>query len=104
MTLPVVTMECLTAVLDKAMQTGPEKFAESVMLELIEGQPVLMEAITNILEPFLSACNATEHEGVELNFNTRQELMIMSQFCVMGVTLRAISAQVEAKEMDDAWG
>ena len=103
MTLPVVTMECLTAVLDKAMQTGPEKFAEAVMLELSEEQPALMAAFTSVLEPFMEACNVTEYEGHEIDFNTRREMMIMSHFCVMGIALKALSAQVDAAEMDEVW-
>ena len=42
-------------------------------------------------------------KGRELNSETRHELMLMAQFCVMGVTLKAIAAQAEAKEMEEAW-
>jgi|TARA_Y100000296_G_scaffold79545_1_gene103681 hypothetical protein len=103
MTLPQVTAECLTAVLEKSTQQSPDEFAAEVMTDLIENQPVLMEGITSILVPFLEACNINEHQGRELNSETRHELMLMAQFCVMGVTLKAIAAQAEAKEMEEAW-
>jgi len=48
----------------------------------------------------MEACNVVEHEGQELHPELRHELMIMAQFCALGVTLKALSAQAEAKEME----
>jgi len=100
MTLPKVTRECLTAVLEKSVQQEPQDFAAQVMVDLMEDQPVLMEGITTVLQPFMEACNVVEHEGQELHPELRHELMIMAQFCALGVTLKALSAQAEAKEME----
>jgi|TARA_R100001244_G_scaffold10785_1_gene12930 hypothetical protein len=103
MTLPKVTRECLTAVLEKSVQQEPQEFAAQVMVELMEEQPVLMEGITQVLEPFMAACNVTEFQGRELDGELRHELLIMSHFCALGITLKAIAAQTEAKEMEEAW-
>ena len=103
MTLPKVTHECLTAVLQKSVQQEPQEFAAQVMVELMEEQPVLMEGITTVLEPFMAACNVTEFQGREIDNELRHELLIMSHFCALGITLKAIAAQAEAKEMEDAW-
>jgi hypothetical protein len=103
MSLPKVTRECLTAVLEKSVQQEPQVFAARVMVELMEEQPVLMEGITTVLEPFMAACNVTEFEGREIDAELRHELMIMSHFCALGIALKALSAQSEAKEMEEAW-
>lgn len=104
MTLPQVTHECLTAVLEKSVQQEPQVFAAQVMVDLMKEQPVLMEGITTVLEPFMAACNVTEFEGQEINDELRHEMMIMSHFCALGIMIKALSAQSEAKEMEELWG
>jgi len=104
MTLPQVTRECLFAVLEKSVQQEPQVFAAQVMVDLMEEQPVLMEGITTVLEPFMEACNVVEHQGREVGAELRHEMMIMAHFCALGIALKALSAQSEAKEMEELWG
>jgi hypothetical protein len=104
MTLPQVTRECLTAVLEKSIQQDPQDFAAQVIVDLMEEQPVLMEGITTVLEPFMAACNVTEFQGQEIDGELRHKLLIMSHFCALGIALKALSAQSEAKEMEELWG
>tara|TARA_Y100001951_G_C11093035_1_gene157774 strand:- start:91 stop:405 length:315 start_codon:yes stop_codon:yes gene_type:complete len=103
MTLPKVTELCLAAILEKATQQAPDKFAQDVMVELLHGQPALMEAVTTIMQPFLSTLAGNEVDGHELDESMRQEIMIMGQFCILGITLKALNAQIEAEEMNEVW-
>ena len=104
MTLPTITYECMTVLLQKATQQAPEVFAQEVMVELLEDQPVLMEALMSVLQPFLEVCAESEYEGQEVQPEMRKELMIMGQFCVAGIIMKSLNAQVEADEMNEAWG
>ena len=103
MTLPQVTLECLTAVMEKSTQQSPDEFAEGVMVDMLKEQPVLLDGITAVLAPFLEAVNINEHGGVEMTPESRTELMIMGQFCLLGITLKALTAQADAKEMEEVW-
>ena len=103
MTLPTVTQECLMAILEKATQKEPQKFAAETMVEMLRDQPALMEAIGTVSSPFIEALSENEVEGHELDESLRAELMIMSQFCIIGIVLKAINAQVEANEMNEVW-
>jgi hypothetical protein len=103
MTLPTVTHECLMAILEKATQKDPQKFAAETMVEMLRDQPVLMEGIGTVISPFIKVMEENEVEGCELDESLRAELIIMAQFCVIGITIKAINAQVEANEMNEVW-
>ena len=103
MTLPTVTHECLMAILEKATQQEPQKFAAETMIEMIKDQPVLMEGIGTVISPFIDALSENEVEGHPLDESLRSELIIMAQFCVIGITLKAINAQIESNEMNEVW-
>jgi hypothetical protein len=103
MTLPIVTHECLTAVLEKATQQEPQKFALKTMMEMLKDQPVLMEGIGTVIGPFINVLCENEVDGMELDESLRAELIIMAQFCIIGITLKAINAQIEADEMNEVW-
>ena len=103
MTLPTVTHECLMAILEKATQQEPQKFAAETMVEMMKNQPVLMEGIGTVISPFIKVMEENEVEGHELDGSLRAELIIMAQFCVIGITVKAINAQIEADEMNEVW-
>ena len=95
MTLPVITRTCLAAVVEKSVQTQPHLFAEEAMMQLKDEQPDLTAAIMGLLMPIV--------ESDSLDKPT-VELILQTCFCVLGVTMRATNAQVEADEMNKAWG
>ena len=95
MTLPVITRTCLAAVVEKSIQTQPHLFAEEAMMQLKDEQPDLTAAIMALLLPIV--------ESDQIDPPTI-ELILQTCFCVLGVTMRATNAQVEADEMNTAWG
>ena len=95
MTLPVITRTCLAAVVEKSVQTRPHVFAEEAMTQLKDEQPDLTAAIMGLLMPIV--------ESKQIDQPTI-ELILQTCFCVLGVTMRATNAQVEAEEMNEAWG
>ena len=103
MKLPKVTDECLTAILEKAVQKQPDVFAQEIMLELMASQPHLIEGITSVMQPFLEIIGENEFHGNELDGDMRQEVMIMGHFCILGIAIKALNAQVEAEEMNEVW-
>ncbi len=103
MTLPQVTHECLTAILEKATQKDPQAFALETMVEMLAEQPILMEGISTVITPFITVLSENEVEGQELDESLRAEIIIMAQFCIIGITLKAINAQMESKEMNEVW-
>ena len=103
MKLPKVTDTCLTAILEKATQQPPDLFAQETMLELMSSQPALMEGVTAALQPFLEIIGENEFRGDELDAEMRQEMMVMGLFCILGIAIKALNAQVEAEEMNEVW-
>jgi len=103
MTLPKVTHECLTAILEKATQQDPQAFALETMVEMLAEQPILMEGISTVITPFITVLSENEVEGQELDESLRAEIIIMAQFCIIGITLKAINAQIESNEMNEVW-
>ena len=95
MTLPVITHTCLEAVVEKSIQAPPHLFAHDSMMQLKDEQPALVSALMALLLPIV--------ESKSLDSNT-VELILQTCFCVLGVTMRATKAQIEADEMNEAWG
>ena len=95
MTLPVITRTCLAAVVEKSVQTEAHLFAEEAMMQLKDEQPALTAAIMGLLMPIV--------ESKQIDQPTI-ELILQTCLCVLGVTMRATNAQVEAEEMNEAWG
>ena len=104
MTLPTITHECISAMLGKATQQAPEVFAQEIVEELLEDQPVLMAALMSVLEPFLEVLAENEAAGGDVSPEMRKELIIMGQFCTIGILMRSLNAQAEADEMNEVWG
>tara|TARA_Y100001951_G_scaffold79054_1_gene66758 strand:+ start:149 stop:484 length:336 start_codon:yes stop_codon:yes gene_type:complete len=111
MTFPKVKHSAVLATLDKATQTPPDAYAAAALLELTESQPDLTQAITILLLRMFG--NGTTPEGkIEpiseesepVPVEVAQEMAIMATFCILGISLKAINAQVESDEMEKAWG
>lgn len=92
MTLPLITKDCIAATISKAIQDDPCSFAAETMLQLLDEQPNLVAGTTSLLVPFMQA------GGSET-----QETILMAVWCILGVSIKAIKAQVEAEEMNENW-
>ena len=100
MTLPKISDECLLATITKATQTPQDEFAAEFMMDMTTEHPETMAAIVAMLEPFLKP--QPDIETVRLDI--AQEVILQATFSVLGVVVKAMSAQAEADEMNEAWG
>ncbi|MAS86510.1 MAG: hypothetical protein CMH30_00825 [Micavibrio sp.] len=92
MTFPKVSEACVLATVSKCTQVHPQEFATQTMTALMSEQPALMAAITELL---LASGGGDIEE---------MESQLMSTFCILGVSLKAMAAQIEADELNEAWG
>jgi len=92
MTFPKISDNCVLATIAKCSQTHPQDFAAETMKALVEEQPALMSAITELL---------LVSTGGDLE---TLETQLTSTFCILGLSLKAMSAQMEANELNEAWG
>tara|TARA_Y100001951_G_C11183995_1_gene207586 strand:+ start:251 stop:550 length:300 start_codon:yes stop_codon:yes gene_type:complete len=95
MTLPSITEICLIAQIEKVVQTDPQDFAHDTMMELKDEQPALVAAIMSLLLPIMKS---------ERLDPPTVELILQTTFCILGVAMKATNAQIEANEMEAAWG
>ena len=95
MTFPKVTDTCILATMAKATQSSPDKFAADTMMGLLDEQPEMMAAITALLHKM---------SGADEIGTPEMEAVLMATFCVLGISLKAIGAQMEANELNEAWG
>jgi len=100
MTFPKISLECLLATITKATQKPQDEFAAEFMLDFVQEQPDTMAAIVAMLEPYLK----TQPEGETVLIAEAQDLILQATFTVLGVVMKAVNAQQEAEEMNEAWG
>ena len=100
MAFPKISEECLLATITKASQKSQDEFAADFMMDMTREQPETMAAVVAMLEPFLKP--QPDIETVELAI--AQEVMLQAVFAVLGVVFKAMNAQQEADEMNEAWG
>ena len=103
MKLPKITKECFLAHMHKAMQQDPQVFAVETMLKLKDEQPAIVSGVSTMLSPFIEA-TPREDEDQRVSLEAAKEVLLMSCFCIVGVTLQAINAQIESEEMNEIWG
>ena len=92
MTFPKVSDACVLATVSKCTQVHPQDFASQTMAALMSEQPALMTAITELL--LVSAGEDME----------AMESQLISTFCILGLFSKAVTAQIEADELNEAWG
>ena len=100
MKLPKITKECFIAHMHKAMQQDPQIFACETMLRLKDEQPAITSGVASMLGPFI----AERDDDQSVSLSQAREVLLMACFCVVGVTLQAIDAQIESEEMNEIWG
>ena len=102
MTLPRISMDTILATLDKAIQQKPDEFAMTTMLEGMIEQPELTAAIHEIVNKYVEPL--VDHDEDDINPQAAAASMIELSACVYGIVMKAIKAQTDAEEMNEAWG
>jgi len=102
MTLPRITMDTILATLDKAIQSKPEEFAMTTMLDGMIEQPELTMAIHEVVNKYVEPL--VEHDENDVNPQAAAASMIELSACVYGIVMKAMKAQTDAEEMNEAWG
>ena len=102
MTLPRISMDTILATLDKAVQQKPEEFAMATMLEGMIEQPELTAAIHEVVNKYVEPL--IEHGEDDINPQAAAASMIELSACVYGIVMKAMKAQTDAEEMNEAWG
>jgi len=110
MTIPKISLACLSATLEKATQTEPDHFAIQTMNELACDQPDLMSAVQHLVAMFIGEDDERfSEEGLDESDSTvpagfAKEMIVMSSFCVLGVVMKALAATLEAVELEELYG
>jgi hypothetical protein len=107
MTIPKISLGCLTATMEKATQAEPDQFAVQTMTQLADDQPDLMMAVQHLVAMFMGEDKSDESDESEsdsmVTADFAKEMICMSTFCVLGVAMKAIGATLEGAELEDQW-
>ena len=90
MTIPMVTNDCVMAVMDKAMSVDMPVFGTEMLEEMEKEQPHLLKMISFLLTELIA-------KGKEEDIAATDAVMTM---CVVGVVFKAIKTQAEANDME----
>tara|TARA_Y100001949_G_scaffold147465_1_gene131430 strand:- start:340 stop:621 length:282 start_codon:yes stop_codon:yes gene_type:complete len=93
--MTVISGECFIANLEKAFQTEPADFAQSVLEQLDEEQPEVADSIWKMLGTLIKVTTDDEQ--------TRENIAVLT-LCVTGVLYKSLMAQIAANELNEAWG
>ena len=101
MTLPRINIDTILATLDKAVQSRPDEFAMTTMLDGMTEQPELTVAIHEVINKYVEPL--IRHDE-DINPQAAASMLIELSACVYGITMKAMKAQTDAEEMNEAWG
>jgi hypothetical protein len=90
MTIPKISLDCATAVMDKAMSVPMAEFGGELLDEMIKDQPHLIKMISFLLTNIIADGKDEETAAVDA----------VQTMCVIGIVFKAIKAQTEANEME----
>ena len=91
MTIPMVSLDCVSAVMDKSMSVDMAQFGTEMLEEMIEDQPHLIKMISFLLTNIIAEGKPEEVAAVDA----------VQTMCVVGVVFKAIKAQIESNEMEE---
>ena len=100
MTLPKISLETISATAAQATRMPMGEFAVSSMMDLLQEQPELTELINTFLGNMIQG--GDDMEDVPAEF--AQEMILKSSFITYGLVMHAVKAQIEADELNEAWG
>ena len=90
MTIPMVSMDCATAVMDKSMRVDMAQFGTEMLEEMIEDQPHLLKMLSFLLTHIIADGKDEETAAIDA----------VQTMCVVGLVFKAIKTQAEANEME----
>ena len=100
MTLPQISLETIEATAAQATRQDMDEFAVSSMMDLLTEQPQLTEMVNIFLSNMIAGGDELEDVPAEL----AQEMILKSSFITYGLVMAAVKAQIEADELNQAWG
>lgn len=100
MTLPKISPEVMLATAEQATRQRKEVFAVESMMDGLQEQPELTATITTLIQNLTNGLDEVEVVPSEVV----EAVVIETAMLVMGLTIKAFTAQVEADELNEAWG
>ena len=100
MTLPKISPEVMLATAEQATRQRKEVFAVESMMDGLQEQPELTATITTLIQILTNGLDEVEVVPSEVV----EAVVIETAMLVMGLTIKAFTAQVEADELNEAWG
>ena len=89
-TIPMVSLDCASAVMDKAMSVPMSQFGTEMLEEMMTDQPHLIKMISFLLTNLIAQGKDEETAAIDA----------VQTMCVVGVVFKAIMTQIEADEME----
>ena len=89
-TVPMVSSDCVIAVMDKAMSVDMVQFGTETLEEMMKDQPQLLKAISFLLTELIAKGKDEETAAIDA----------VQTMAVIGVVFKAIKTQIEADEME----
>ena len=101
MTLPRISVEVLDATAAKVLQNhdNPALFATETMKGLMHDQPELFAVLSGMMDSTIEGGNDVEMVSAKF----AQEMILRSCYVGVGLALKAINAQLETDELNEAW-
>ena len=100
MPLPKISPEVMLATAEQATRQRKEVFAVESMMDGLQEQPELTATITTLIQNLTNGLDEVEVVPSEVV----EAVVIETAMLVMGLTIKAFTAQVEADELNEAWG
>jgi len=89
-TVPMVSSDCVIAVMDKAMSVDMMQFGAETLEEMMKDQPQLLKVISFLLTELIAKGKDEETAAIDA----------VQTMAVIGVVFKAIKTQIEADEME----
>ena len=89
-TIPKVSLDCATAVMDKAMSVPMSQFGTEMLEEMMTDQPHLIKMISFLLTNLIAEGKDEDTAAIDA----------VQTMCVVGVVFKSIMTQIEADEME----
>jgi len=100
MPLPKISLEVMLATSEQATRQRKEVFAIESMMDALQDQPELAVTINTLVQNLTNGLDEIEAVPSEVV----EAVVIETAMLVMGLTIKAFTAQVEADELNEAWG
>jgi hypothetical protein len=105
MTFPKISLDTIAATAAIATRQDMNEFAMHSMLDLMQEQPELTGLINTFLGNMIQGGYEAKAEGVDMiAVSFAQEQILKAAMITYGLTMAAVKAQVEADELNEAWG